>query len=426
MKLRIDNQSGQLTHVILPDRTINLNVQFYYWTGCYGDNTNTTQRSSGAYIFRPKTDKPYEIRYKNAGHLQGPVVTEVRANSEQNAFSVVRIYNGLGFIEHDFVVGPINVDDNDGKEYVVRYETNVNNKNVFYTDSNGRQMLKRILNRRYDYNVTLEEPIAGNYYPITNEISIEDENNKVSVLTDRSVGGTSLNNGDLEVMVHRRLLHDDAFGVGEALNETVNGIGLVVRGSHRILNINPKNNDEIIKERRSVIEMHLKPIIFVSNSEHVTYETWVKLNNCYKGIKPLPLGLHLLTLEPWVHNNKVLIRFENYLPKSDKSDIELDISDIFNNIKVKSIKETTLAANRWLDETEKWVWNKQNDFADSFNKAYGVDSLQNDGMNKNNDESKIDDEVKHTNEDLSANGIKIKIKAKQIRTFIADIEYISV
>lgn len=32
--------------------------------------------------------------------------------------------------------------------------------------------------------------------------------------------------------IHRRLLNDDAFGVGEALNETVDGIGLVARGAH--------------------------------------------------------------------------------------------------------------------------------------------------------------------------------------------------
>ncbi len=33
-------------------------------------------------------------------------------------------------------------------------------------------------------------------------------------------------------MVHRRLLVDDAFGVGEALDEQAFGTGLVVRGKH--------------------------------------------------------------------------------------------------------------------------------------------------------------------------------------------------
>ena len=36
----------------------------------------------------------------------------------------------------------------------------------------------------------------------------------------------------IELMIHRRLLYDDAFGVGEALNETAFGQGLVVRGKH--------------------------------------------------------------------------------------------------------------------------------------------------------------------------------------------------
>jgi len=37
------------------------------------------------------------------------------------------------------------------------------------------------------------------------------------------------------IQVHRRLLHDDAFGVGEALNEEAFGTGLVARGTHYLL-----------------------------------------------------------------------------------------------------------------------------------------------------------------------------------------------
>ena len=51
-------------------------------------------------------------------------------------------------------------------------------------------------------------------------------------------GGASLQSGQAEVMLHRRVLHDDWRGVGEPLNETACGCrachcdGLIVRGTH--------------------------------------------------------------------------------------------------------------------------------------------------------------------------------------------------
>lgn len=49
--------------------------------------------------------------------------------------------------------------------------------------------------------------IAANYYPVNTIAFIRDEEDAVqlSVVTDRSMGGTSLFEGDLELMLHRRL-----------------------------------------------------------------------------------------------------------------------------------------------------------------------------------------------------------------------------
>ena len=43
----------------------------------------------------------------------------------------------------------------------------------------------------------------------------------MTVLTDRSQAGGGIRPGQVELLVHRRLLDDDAFGVGEALNEVL-------------------------------------------------------------------------------------------------------------------------------------------------------------------------------------------------------------
>lgn len=93
--------------------------------------------------------------------------------------------------------------DKIGKEIITRYSSNLKTDNVFYTDSNGREMLKRIRNYRPTWNLELKEPISGNYYPVTSKIAIKDEEKqlKLSVLNDRAQGGSSLQDGAIELMV---------------------------------------------------------------------------------------------------------------------------------------------------------------------------------------------------------------------------------
>ena len=67
------------------------------------------------------------------------------------------------------------------------------------------------------------------------------------------MGAASLADGQLEVMVHRRLLADDECGVAEALNESKfvdahgrhSGPGLVSRGTHRLTLEPPKRASRV-------------------------------------------------------------------------------------------------------------------------------------------------------------------------------------
>lgn len=93
--------------------------------------------------------------------------------------------------------------DNYGKEVISRFRTEINSGDLFYTDSNGREMLERKLNYRATFNYTNEEPIAGNYYPVTSRILIQDQDKNIqfAVMNDRAQGGTSLKPGEVELMV---------------------------------------------------------------------------------------------------------------------------------------------------------------------------------------------------------------------------------
>ena len=69
----------------------------------------------------------------------------------------------------------------------------------------------------------VHEPIAANYYPVNSMISIDDGQSELAVVTDVSVGGSSIRDGEIELMVHRRVMVDDSRGVQEPLNETMCG-----------------------------------------------------------------------------------------------------------------------------------------------------------------------------------------------------------
>jgi lysosomal alpha-mannosidase len=139
-------------------------------------------------------------------------VQEVHQTFNDWVSQVVRVYPRSHHVEFEWLVGPIPVDDGIGKEVVSRFESKIENNGVFYTDSNGRDMLKRIRNHRDDWPLTVEENVSGNYYPVTTKIAIESEIMRMAVLTDRAQGGTSVKDGCIDLMVHRRILHDDAFG----------------------------------------------------------------------------------------------------------------------------------------------------------------------------------------------------------------------
>ena len=108
--------------------------------------------------------------------------------------------------------------DGIGREVISRYLTDLNSQGVFYTDANGRQMLQRQVDYRSTWRLKVNEPVAGNYYPVNSRIYIQDlrKFSQFTVLTDRSQGGSSVINGSIELMVGCHgyvMMHDSSLAV---------------------------------------------------------------------------------------------------------------------------------------------------------------------------------------------------------------------
>lgn len=196
--------NGLLSEITADGETSRLKQNFWLYKGAMGDNREFKNRSSGAYIFRPDPEDGNARQLTQQVSIEvvtGTHVDEVHQVFNEFISQVVRIYKTEDFVEFEWLVGPIPVGDEIGKEIVSRFETTMQTNEIFSTDSNGREMLQRKRNVRETWEIELEEPVAGNYYPITTKIAIEDETHRLAVLTDRAQGGSSILDGSVELMV---------------------------------------------------------------------------------------------------------------------------------------------------------------------------------------------------------------------------------
>ena len=186
--------------------------QNFYWYHSYqGDGQH-----SGAYIFRPADPNDPATPVSTSATITtiaGPVTTEIQQTFTPWLTQVIRLHNNSMAIEFEYTVGPIPVyPDNQGKEIISRYSTNIANNATWYTDSNGRKFQKRIRNYRPTWTWNPTQPVAGNYYPVNAATYLSSPTQALGILNDRSQGGSSLHDGELELMVHRRLTVDDGRG----------------------------------------------------------------------------------------------------------------------------------------------------------------------------------------------------------------------
>ncbi|EPS72012.1 hypothetical protein M569_02745, partial [Genlisea aurea] len=330
---------------------------FKYYTGYNG--TDRVFQASGAYVFRPNGTIPINPEgYINFTVIRGPLLDEVHHQLNEWLYQVTRVYKGKEHAEFEYTVGPVPVDDGFGKEIVTQISTGLNTNRTFYTDSNGRDFVKRIRDFRPDWELDVHQPIAGNYYPINLGVYIEDESMEASLLVDRAVGGSSLEDGQIELMLHRRLLNDDSRGVGEALNEEVCILGdckgLMVQGKC-YLRID-KLGEGALWRRRFGQEIYSPLLLAFSEEEesswlssHVT--TFSALGESYS----LPDNVAVITLQE-LEDQSVLVRFAHLFEAGEDANYSVlsnvELKKMFPGKKIRKAREMSLSGNQERAEME--------------------------------------------------------------------------
>ncbi len=98
----------------------------------------------------------------------------------------ISLYDGGEVVDVEWIVGPIPIGDNIGKEIIMRYDTDIQSQAKYYTDANGREVLERTRDSRPTWNYTVVESVSGNYYPINSRIWIKEANRQLTVLTGKN------------------------------------------------------------------------------------------------------------------------------------------------------------------------------------------------------------------------------------------------
>ncbi|XP_076026820.1 lysosomal alpha-mannosidase [Genypterus blacodes] len=360
LRVTFDPDTGLLSSLsnLETKQTIKLTQNFYWYNASDGNNCESNQ-PSGAYIFRPNSSTPFIIsRTAQTQTIQTSVVQEVRQYFSPWVSQVVRLYSDSRALELEWTVGPVPVHDDLGKEVITRLDTSIKSDGVFYTDSNGREVLERKKDFRPTWNLRQSEPIAGNYYPINSRAYIKDEMDQLTVVTDRSQGGSSIQNGSLEIMLHRRLLYDDVRGVAEPLNETSDIFprGLVVRG--RLLLTLERPPAAAATHRPLAQEAVLQPLLTFTDGE---LHPNARLE--FSGLQAaLPPAVHLLTLSQW-DEDSVLLRlehqFQSWESKLHAQPVTVNLQKLFSTLEVLGVSELNLSANQRKEDMKRFDWTPQ-------------------------------------------------------------------
>ncbi|XP_037685271.1 epididymis-specific alpha-mannosidase isoform X2 [Choloepus didactylus] len=259
--------------------------------------------------------------------VAGKLVTEIRQYFYRNATAkdytyaihsrLAHVPRGPGGellcrrIEQEYRVGPLELN----REAVLRTSTDLDSQQVLYSDNNGYQLQRR------PHQAYKNNSIARNYYPMVQSAFIEDSRSRLVLLSERAHGVSSQGNGQVEVMLHRRLWNNLEWDLG--YNLTLNDTSIVYPVLWLVLG--PPPITAALRQRSGLALQHRPVVLF----------GWLA------GISPKPPGPQqqdAVTLPPNLHLQTLSIPGWNYssnhtqhvqaLQKGGRGEAQADLSRV--------------------------------------------------------------------------------------------------
>jgi hypothetical protein len=183
---------------------------------------------------------------------------------------------------------------------------------------------------------------------------------QLAVLSDRSQAVASLENGQLEFMVHRRLVKDDSRGVGEALNETTEGmepypswkrkgVGITVSGKLYLL---LSDLTDGMRETRTLMDQVYQNFkVFYTKAS----PPFLPLTASPPLGLDLPVNCQLLTLETWAPSVLLLRLSHQFAVGEDaklSTPVQIDVSVLLQKYHPSRMEEMSLSVNQLKSSME--------------------------------------------------------------------------
>uniref|UniRef100_A0A8C6QNE0 Alpha-mannosidase n=1 Tax=Nannospalax galili TaxID=1026970 RepID=A0A8C6QNE0_NANGA len=245
------------------NRTVHMTQEFLE----YHANGDVKQGPiSDNYLFAPNQTAEPAWEAVEMEMVVGTLATEIRQyfyrNTTDQSYTYA-VYSRLAHvpagellcqrIEQEYRVGPLELN----REAILRTSSDLNNHQVLYSDNNGYQMQRR------PYQIFKNNTIARNYYPMVQSAFIEDDRSRLVLLTERAHGVSSQGNGQVEVMLHRRLWNNLAWDLN--CNLTLNDTSVV----HPVLwlLLGPRSVTTSLHPRNGLALQH-RPVVLFGELAH--------------------------------------------------------------------------------------------------------------------------------------------------------------